>query len=267
MTEQYSIQLRIIGKDFGAEPVSPRDIAAFLMSVEQLIASIVVRDNPELGLREEDVILGLASITQGSLINTFVSKYEVEVSHAFELATSAISTGDYSSLPTPAVDALKDIRKFNRYHATSTEFWQQNGIREQRAVVTPTTRIIVEPRFIKGTTSLYGTLMRIGGDNPPRAWLRLTDEKTISCRVKTTQIARQMAQSLYQRVGVRGIAQWDIRDMSLIEFRIEQLLPYRQTSVIRAFESFAEVAQTYYESIDDIEENIANIRCNNEIEE
>ena len=73
-----------------------------------------------------------------------------------------------------------------------------------------------------------------------------------------------MAQRLYQRMGVRGIAHWDVRDMSLHDFRIEQLLTYQSVGLLDAFSNLREAVGTSYDDIDDMEAHIADIRGNDE---
>ncbi len=264
MTNPYILEVRVSGKNFHAELISPREVAAFLVSIEDMITSIVIRDHRQPGLKANDVVLGFSSITQGSLDYLFTTPYENEVREANQLATQAVTTGDFSMLPSAAVDAVKEIRRFNRQHGTTTTFGQHGSSDEAMAVITGKTPIKVETRTIKGTTSLYGKLIRIGGDNPPRAWLKLLDGTTFSCRVQNTTLALQMAQRLYQRIGVRGVAHWNISDMSLRDFRVEQLLPYQHTSVANAFSALGEVAAAHYAEIDDIEAYIVDLRGSDE---
>lgn len=257
MVEKYSIEILVSGENFDVRNVSLNQIGDFLKAIEQTINPIVIRDNPSLDFQDGDVIVSLRSISKGSLRNILESKYEREVSQAIELAADAIIMENYSALPIRTVEALKEVIRFNRRHNSDTEIWQSNGSRAKLATITQTTKVRVENFITKGTTTLYGDLMRIGGDNPPRALMKFIDGTKLSCRIKSIQIAKQMSPLLYQRIGVRGIAQWDTRDMSLHEFRIESLTPYRQKTLKESFERLREAVGDY---VDDGEFDIRNIR-------
>ena len=73
-------------------------------------------------------------------------------------------------------------------------------------------------------------------------------------------LAREMAKRLYETIGVRGTARWATRDMSLDEFRIEELTAYRPTSLTQAMDSLGEVAGKYYEEIEDVDAFVADLR-------
>jgi hypothetical protein len=259
----YSLEVRVTGETFNAELISPKEVAGFIIAFEKLISSIVIRNNAALSLTENDVILGLSSITQGSLNNSFVTIYEAEVDSASAIAADAITNERYDLLPIESIESIKEIIRFNRKHNTSTEVWRKNGGHDRLAVITPTTRVQIENFTVRGTTSLYGTLRRIGGDDPPRAWMRWTNGETLSCRVKSRSLASQMAQFLYQTMGVRGTAFWDNRDMRLYDFRIEQLLPYREKDLSKAVDALGDVAGRYYQEIADLDTYLADIRGNN----
>jgi len=264
MAERYALEILVSGDKFDVENVSLQQVGTFLTSIEQAITPIVIRDNPSLILEEGDVIVSLVSISKGSLRNILETKYESEVSKAVELTADAVISENYGNLPVKTIDALKEIIRFNRKHNSHTEIWQANGSRVRLATITQTTRIRVDNFITRGTTTLYGTLMRIGGDNPPRAWIRFIDGTTLSCRIQNISLAKRMSPLLYQRIGVRGIAQWDTRDMSLYEFRIEELSPYRQKSVRESFDRLREVAGHYFDESDDFD--IADLRGKDENE-
>ena len=128
--------------------------------------------------------------------------------------------------------------------------------------MTPTTRFpvpAVSP-LVTGTTTLYGKLLRIGGDNSPTAEVRFLDDEKIACKVCSVDLARELAARLYEIIGVRGTASWATSDMSLQDFRIEHLTGYRQTSLTEAFESLRELAEEHYQKIGDIDAFVADLR-------
>ena len=69
-----------------------------------------------------------------------------------------------------------------------------------------------------------------------------------------------MASLLYQLIGVRGVATWDLKNLSLIKFQIEELTEYRKTPITEAIESLRKLVGKYYQDIDDIDAFIADLR-------
>ena len=249
----YQIEIRIIGEDLTPEKMSSRDIGTLIASVEQMIASIAARDTPALEVDESEVIVGLATVAQGSYVLRFETLYEAASQVAYRTATTAVATRRFDNLPPESIDAIKNIRKITRKYKTNTEFWENNGEYQQLAVVTPNTEIDVETHLISGTTTLYGYVSGIMGDDPPRVRLRLIDGTILYCNVSrkdNLRVARELGERLYTYVGVRGTARWNAGDLSLRHFLVEELTKYRQGSIEQSLDALYEVAGRFYEEYD-----------------
>jgi hypothetical protein len=232
-----------------------------------MVAAIVARDNPALGIDESEVTVGLASIEHGSYMLQFQTQYEAEVSNAYGLITTSITEGDYSNAPIKSIEAVKTVRRVTRKYSTDIEFWERNGGRKQLATVTSSTKIDVEVPSIKGKTTLYGMVVGVGGVDPPRARIRLLNGVLFNCNITRRDqlmIARQLGERLYTEVGVYGTARWDARDMSLQYFAIERLTEYSKKPITDSLESLRAVVGEYYDRIDDIDEFIADVRGTDE---
>lgn len=120
-----------------------------------------------------------------------------------------------------------------------------------------------------GKTTLYGTLIGVGGVNPPRARLRLLNGNLVNCNIterNNIQVARQLGERLYSEVGVYGTARWDLRDMSLNYFQIERITEYSRKPVDEALHALYSIAGENYDRVGDIEQLIAEIRGTDEDE-
>jgi hypothetical protein len=262
MSDKYVIEIRVSGEDITPDKMSSRDVGELIASIEQMIAFIVARDNPSLGIDQSQVIVGLASVKQGSYVLQFQTPFEAEVGKAYNEVTDAINEENYNNLPAQSVEALEKVRKFTRKYRTETELWEKNGQYRQLAKVTTNTRIDIENILLRGKTTLYGTVVRVGGENQPTVQIRLLDGNIQTCEIRTQNIARQLGERLYSRVGVRGTATWDRRDMSLQSFRIEQVTSYRQRPMPEVLEIMHNATGQYYEGINDIDGLIADVRGN-----
>lgn len=251
------IEFSVSGENFSTEGLRPKKITGLQNGFVDFVAAIVKHEHPEIDLTE-DGAFGFTSGDPTTLVTRLKSPH-VEVMHAWRRAGHAIETGDFSYLPPRAEDQLREIVGFNHRHNTETRFWENNGARNLLAVVNQNTEVTM-PATITGTTTLYGELLRIGGDAPPRARIRFLDGFTKSCAVCSRELAREMARRLYETIGVRGRGKWDVKNMRLREFYIEGLTEYRQTSITSAIESLREVTEEHYQSIEDIDAFVADLR-------
>lgn len=267
MAERYQVEIRLHAEGITPDKISSRDVGELIAAVEQMLAPLVAEDNVALGLDEREVIVGLAFIKRGSYILQFETPHEAEVAHAYQRIAMSIETGHYAGLPGKTVDALKKIRGAARKYRTDVEFWEANGTLQQLATVNTNTQIDVETHRLQGKTTLYGTVVRIGGEDPPRVTLRLLDGRSVTCRVTQRdqfRVARQLGAKLYQTVGVRGTAFWDMQDMKLVDFLVETVLPYTHVPISQALTALHELAGSHFEAIGDAHAFVADLRGTDE---
>ncbi len=224
-----------------------------------MVAAVVAHKHPDLDLQKRGV-LRLSSLTDGSLNLACSSPYK-EAGPALREVGNVAEDGDISRLPVEARPPVLKLLKFNHNHNTSTDIREADGQRARLLRFTPDIIISVpaESATVTGTTTLYGELLRIGG-NPPVARIRFIDDITKSCPVQSTDLAREMATRLYEIIGVRGKGVWEVGSMELRDFKIEQITEYRQTSLTKAFESLREVTEKYYVEIEDVNAFVADLR-------
>lgn len=263
MTTGYRIEIRLLGEDKTPEKLSSRELGNLLSSIEQMIAHIVARDNPALGIDESEVVVGLAAVDQGSYVLEFQTQHENEVAEAYHQVAKAITSSQYEHIPAKSIEAIRAIRTVTRHLNTETEFWESNGQRKRLATITTNTRIEEVNLAARGTTTLYGTVVRVGGEDPPRAKLRLLDGTELNCRItqrNALRIARELGARLYDRVGIRGVATWEMSTMVLQDFFIEEVLEYSHRDIEQAFASLSEVAGPHLERISDFDAFMADVR-------
>ncbi|GEM_PF-5161638 len=104
--------------------------------------------------------------------------------------------------------------------------------RTQRNLVLEATTTLPETQTFVQHTTLYGQLLRIGGDDPPTAMLRLADGQRVTARLsrarqKGTTLAKRLAAYLYEWVGVRGRIEISLPERQIERLLIEDILDYR----------------------------------------
>ena len=236
------------------------EIANFLVTVEELVAAVVAHSYPDLDLQQRGV-LRLSSLTEGSLNLACSTPYK-EAGPALRIVGSAAEDGDSSRLPVKARLPVLKLLKFSKDHNSSIDFREADGERSRLILLTPETYFSTpaDPALITGTTTLYGELRRIGGDEP-KAYIRFFIDGDIhGCEVSTPDLAQEIAKHLYKIIGVRGSAKWKVETMKLHSFCIEELTEYRQTSLTEAFDSLSEVAAKHYADLEDVDAFVAGLR-------
>ncbi len=259
MAEKYHFRVHVSGERFSPESLALEEIADFLVNLEQMVAAVVAHKHPNLDIERRGVIR-LSSLTEGSVDLACSTPYR-ETGTALRSIGSVAEDGDTARLPEEARAPFLKLLKFNHDFRTNTEIRESGGTRTRLAILTPDTRINSPAASvsISGTTTLYGELLRIGGD-PPRARIRLMDGEAISCTVRSRDLARELARRLYETIGVRGKGEWETVRMKLVKFHVDELTEYRQTSLMEAIESLREVAEEHYQKIDDINAFVADLR-------
>lgn len=269
VTNENVIEVRLIGDNVTPGNVRSRDIAELIASVEQMIASVVVRNNPQLGFQEDEIIIGLVAVHEGSLRLQFrvPEVYAPAAIPAYNLVSSDVQRRDFSSLPLKTVESLRSIRSITVKYSATTEFGYNNGHFAPLASITRDVPIEVQESRVSGTTTLYGVVVRIGGEKTTTVQMRLLNGDLLSCEIKGNQrrsIARQLAQRLYTEVGITGTAIWDTREWILEDFVIERITEYSPKGVAAALQSLYETMGTHLEAIEDINSFLSELRGENE---
>jgi hypothetical protein len=267
MASKKLIEVRITGNDITPGKIRSRDVGDLIIAIESMVAALVARDNPTLQLNENEVTVGLSAIEHGSYILVFESEHEDAVINASQLVADSINTNNYSKVPVTTRDAIEKIRKVARKYHTDIEFWQRNGEPVRLTTVNTNTQIDTSSPTISGKTTLYGTVISVGGESPPRATLRLLSGDKFTCHITEREdflVPRKLGEKLYKEVGVFGMARWDLRNMALDYFLIEQVTDYAKKPIDQALGELNQIVGKYYDSIDDADALVAEIRGTNE---
>ena len=105
--------------------------------------------------------------------------------------------------------------------------------------------------YIEGETTLYGTIQEVVGEEP-HVLLHLIDGQRLTCAVSET-IAQALAARLYSKVGLTGIAKWDMTDYSINAFQILEITEYQETPITEAFALLSEQCGRYFEGVNAID--------------
>ena len=108
--------------------------------------------------------------------------------------------------------------------------------------------------FIKGETSICGTVKRVGGVTRKSCSIRLPSrDELLYCRVQGEELSRKLGRYLYQDVVVSGEATWLRPNWSLVGFMIRSVSQPKQGNPIEAFDAVREAGGGAWDAIDDPE--------------
>lgn len=250
MTGPFTIEVRLTGGDVHPATVGARDAAVLIAAVETMIASMLPDDG-----RADEVLVSLAGLAADGFALMFASPQPEIVEAAFARVIESFQGGSLDMLPPRTVEALRGALRITRKHGASLELsapQSRRGAPLRRAAFPPDLTVYApEEATLRAACTLYGAVIRVGGEESPRARLRLINGQVITCdlaRRRGWALARDLGGRLYQVVGVRGEARVRISDHALVGYRIDRLLPYVPIGIDRALDSLAEAAPVAFSS-------------------
>jgi|LSQX01.2.fsa_nt_gb hypothetical protein len=96
---------------------------------------------------------------------------------------------------------------------------------------------------IRGLTTIYGVLERIGGSHTTSASIRQFGHDRITSVLLTKDLAVRMARFLYREVRVEGEAEWDTGSLELLRLSATDFEPYNPGRMGDALEMLASLTK------------------------
>lgn len=139
----------------------------------------------------------------------------------------------------------------------SCEFHPVNGLLVAPAVISyeyPVPKPAVMDTT-RGTSTIWGHLIKAGGDSDPKAIIRLRNGKLFAARVTKELIDEIQDQKLiYKDIGLKGVAVWNLEDWSMESFKAASIAAYRpdQITPSQSFEELAKASRGRWEGVDPV---------------
>ena len=249
------IGIRLIGMK--PEDLRAGELARIIIQFEDMIASTVKRDRPQ--ITKDELIVGLVHIENKSIGLEFSTKLPELALPAYYSITDAVKTENYLDLPGETLKHLREFHSFLKNKNCEAELFSRNGKTNLKAVLYPKTIIPEHPRII-GEVIIYGRIVRVGGEDP-RVMFEIPNGKSLFCRVKGEDLARQLGERLYTWVGLRGIATFDSDTLEIMDFKVEALTGYKgDLSIKDAITELSGIAGQYYTDVMDVDAYVAGLR-------
>ncbi len=168
-----------------------------------------------------------------------------------------IANNRISQLPFEAVENLSVIQHFVEKHNCNAYLNGVDGIAS--AEITPITDLrITKSFFIRGETTIYGTVVRIGGSEPK---IRVqADNGTYFSVVTTASNAKDLTSHLYERIGVKGIATWKKENNELIEIKLKSFVLLSKLPLSERLKGLQNLLGKYWIDVDNPDDFITSLR-------
>lgn len=253
----FDFTLRFYGEGISPKNVDIREVVNILIGTEEAVVAIAESQSPE--VRSAKVIIGLAAVEDKSYSIRFVTSAAAVVA-AVHTLTVAINTKTFESIPPKARAGINRLTGFVIARKVDLDVSTESTPSPARATIRHNDPPSFEARPVRGETTLYGEVLRIGGAEPA-FWLRLDDDSILSCDC-TKEFAIRLAgqKKLYKTIGVHGEAQWHPLTTEILKFRAIDLLPYQETDVVTAFTHLRDSVKGAYDDLDDVDAFIGSLR-------
>lgn len=242
------IEIRLTGNGVNPQSLKAKEVAELLKGLEDSLFHIVSTANPDIS--RDEIYISLTDVKDESLGLAFMPNLKSITVAGFVALTTAISTGTLEQLPIKSIEGLRDLIKVGKRKNCNTEFKLN---REVRAVWLPTASVeIPSSAYITGFTTIYPYIKRSGGTTPTVA-MRIDANDPYIYVTTTEEFAKKLGERLYTTVGLTGTATWERVTRRLIDFKIEQILNYRETASVNTFDVLQNTLGSYWDAIEDLD--------------
>jgi hypothetical protein len=255
MAHRTTVEVLLSGDGISPGKLRSKEIAEVIESVEDMIASTVVQDRPD--LKKESIIIGLKGVREGSIGLEFSPNFEDLTLPATYKITRSIVENDFTSLSSNTLSSLRKLSAFTRKHQCNAEFLTLNGKVESLAIITPETKI-PEKYSISGETTLHGEITRVGGAEP-KIQFKTIEGDIIYCSTNK-EIARKAGTKLYNKDEIQGTAEWNSETLKIESFHVTNISDYEEIRLSGAFKELSELIGSSLDYIDNVDDFVSEIR-------
>lgn len=166
-------------------------------------------------------------------------------------AISHPEKADWSNSTISSIEELSDVA---RSLGCEIEFRlpAEKGYGDVIAKITPYTYESVESSaFIRGPTSIFGKIERIGGATEMHCGVRIANQiRMVICRVATEDLVRSLGNYIYQEVMLSGQATWLRHNWHIKHFNITGFEPPKSGSIRETLNRVYEAGGNAWDAVD-----------------
>jgi hypothetical protein len=242
---KHELVIQIDGKSSTPDAVRLKDLFDVLLALEAASAAAAAEKQGDLLAPFEDQDFHLVRINEGS--TGCVMTTGDDLYRGFGICATAIVGKDISALPERSRDALLAIQTKARIRNWTVELAGKNGI--PTAMITPDSDFLESE--LTGWSTIFGTLLRIGGAPKATAQLQLSDGRRFTADIDSQALATSLSPALYHEVSLEGIAKWGGPDLKLIDFKVTAIGAYDATSdILDSLKALSHAAGDFWDNVE-----------------
>ena len=246
--QKPTFHIEVLGENLSPEMTRASDLAEVILGVEKTILETAASQGIEI---PDEALVSLVGIGEGSTKLTLAAA--LLVLPVVGCVSHAVSSGNYDNLPRAAHEALHKMSQHAVMRKWAIRFLENPTAHIESAVISEEHQVPPPPMppEVRGTTTLYGRCIRVGGVRP-KAEISLHQGGTLFIDV-TEHIAKDLGRRLYDEVCIIGEATWETETWTIQGFMATTVSPYCPTGVADAFEQLAAAAGAHWDGVDAIE--------------
>ena len=244
---RHTVEVVISGAEVSPERVALLDLVDVLARIDKLISSYTVAAKGELPAGS---VLSLIDIESGS--ENLVFSVAESLLPAWVEISRAVEEKSLAGLPNETHKELWSLSQSLERRGWGLEIRKDTKLGISRALIGVATDLAPpdEPVLIRGTTSLHGRCLRVGGATRHKAEIRLATNNKILNAELSEDTAKELATRLYEEVVLEGQATWNAKTWEIVDFLVSAVTHYRAREPTNAFDELAKAAEGRWEGVD-----------------
>lgn len=265
--------VRLVGSDVKPWRVPMRTLARLMDAIQRLVEQTEEEDADP--IPSSDDLLDHVSLGSNvlKLVGIRSASAGYEIATPFREGALAVLSTTGKSIEDPAnaewsaatISSLKELTEIAKAMGVKVEVRKPNKagrLGDVIAKITPTTYdAIAAAAFVRGQTTLFGTIERVGGASAARCAVRVPEQtKLVYCNVGTDELAKRIGQYLYQDISLHGEATWLRANWRITNFDINSFDPPKTGSLNDALRDIWKAGGKAWDKVDDPAAFIAEMR-------
>ena len=233
------LQLRFIGDHISPGSFSAKELGNLLIDIQKSVSAIagITEDVDEAGL------ISLKEITNESAGLLFYSSRR-PANDACVRLIDAVDKKDFTGLPRSSFEGIKHISKLAKEKKCDAELKNRTTNTSATASLKESDNLIFpENVLLKDTKDFYGEITRVGGVEP-RVQFKTFSGKIHHADV-SKELARKIANKLYQTVKMKAEVRWIASSDDFVEIKIVEIEDYKVQSNTGLFDELRETLGSY----------------------
>jgi len=223
-----------------AAGITPQSLSAGeLADIIKATASIV----REVANDADSVHVSVVGIEEGSVLLKFASPGTVTFITGLAFLGSAISAGE----PVTNENLRHSLEVFQSFAERHEGVVNIRHASELVFSVDGATLPVPKVETLKGPTSIFGRVLRVGGKEPA---VRIELGRGELTCYASEALVQSLGASLYDWVVLTGEATWENETYGLLSFRIHSFAPMLNSTASQSFAKLAEVAAVHFQGVD-----------------